>query len=366
MHVGMEHPVAHRHPEEGADHRLAECAHVVPGGPDLLDMAERDAVDPGRRHDALRGARPVDSGHDEAGFLGLVARHVLRDLGGRARLHPEVTFLGERRAERGDDGLRPQAARRGKEHLDEPGGLGEGADVAIELAFDAGPQDLHRNVLRRAGQPRPVDLRDRGGRDRRIEALEEPGEWRAELGLQNRDGLRLREGRQPIAQRFQLGRDLRADEVGPRGQELAELDIGRAELLQCPRHAQRPGGVAVPPALEEPCDAHTEGRPGRHFGRVEPGEHALARHAMAGPRQPDERTIGGDHERAGAARVTSELPAGMDRRDAARKVGVADLGEAGLPDHIGERLLIRESGGSIQRGIGRSRYPWRRAGPCGG
>ena len=52
-------------------------------------------------------------------------------------------------------------------------------------------------------------------------------------------GLGLRERRHVVLQRFQIARQRHADHVGPRRQELAELDVGRAE----PRSARRRAGL---------------------------------------------------------------------------------------------------------------------------
>lgn len=54
----------------------------------------------------------------------------------------------------------------------------------------------------------------------------------AQLGAQDRLRVREREGRQTVLQLREIGGDLGADNVGARRQELAELDVAGAELLQ--------------------------------------------------------------------------------------------------------------------------------------
>ena len=52
----------------------------------------------------------------------------------------------------------------------------------------------------------------------------------AERGCDRRFRFGLRERRHLVLQAFQIARERDADHVGPRRQELAELDISRAEL----------------------------------------------------------------------------------------------------------------------------------------
>ena len=74
-----------------------------------------------------------------------------------------------------------------------------------------------------------VDLRDRGGGDRLAEAQEKLADRPAERAFDGRDGIGHRKGFHAVLQQRQIERDVVADHVGAGGEELAELDIGRAE-----------------------------------------------------------------------------------------------------------------------------------------
>jgi len=77
-----------------------------------------------------------------------------------------------------------------------------------------------------------MDLRDRGRRDGWTERCECFGDGLAESGHDNSFGLGLRKRRHLVLQRFQVAGERGTDHVGPRRQELAELDVGGAELGQ--------------------------------------------------------------------------------------------------------------------------------------
>jgi hypothetical protein len=80
-----------------------------------------------------------------------------------------------------------------------------------------------------------MHLGDRGRRDRRVvEAGEEGLERASELRLDGPSRLRAGERRQPVLQIRQVGRQLLADQVGARRQELAQLDEARSQFGQCP------------------------------------------------------------------------------------------------------------------------------------
>ena len=78
-----------------------------------------------------------------------------------------------------------------------------------------------------------MHLRDRGRRDRRAERCEQlrPAACRAPPST-TASASRLRERRHLVLQAFEIARERDADHVGPRRQELAELDVGRAEPRQ--------------------------------------------------------------------------------------------------------------------------------------
>ena len=79
-----------------------------------------------------------------------------------------------------------------------------------------------------------------------VEAGEQRVDRLAELGLDDAPGLGAGEGRQVVLQSRQVGGDLLAQKVGAGRQRLAELDEGRAHLLQRRRQPlARPARVAA-------------------------------------------------------------------------------------------------------------------------
>ena len=76
-------------------------------------------------------------------------------------------------------------------------------------------------------------LTDRGRRNRdRVERREQRLQRRIEFALDHRAVLFEREWRDRVLKQAQLGRDIRGNKVGPRRQQLPELDEGRAELVE--------------------------------------------------------------------------------------------------------------------------------------
>ncbi len=101
-----------------------------------------------------------------------------------------------------------------------------------------------------------MHLADGRGRDRRLVELEEELVDR-EPELLFDDLLRLLEGerRDLVLERLQLEDDVRRDDVRPRREELAELDEGRAELVEHLAQARWPRG--------EPSDSTSTSAPRR-------------------------------------------------------------------------------------------------------
>ena len=185
---------------------------------------------------AHRGHPPPGGGPDHRGHAEAdVALGVGGELGRRRRLHAQVELALHDPLEMPDDRLRPQPPREGRQELDHPGGEVEGVDVAQEGALDARAQHLDRHRLPGRAQRRAVDLRQRGGGDRRLELGEDLVERLAELVLDRRPRLLHREGRQLVLQHRQLGGELGPDDVRPGREELAELDVGRPERRQRPQ-----------------------------------------------------------------------------------------------------------------------------------
>ena len=100
-----------------------------------------------------------------------------------------------------------------------------------------------------------MHLRDRGGRDRRPEAGKSLRDRAFQRGRDRRFGLGLRKRRQPVLQRFEIARHHDADHVGPRREELAELEIGRTHPFQRARQPRSRFGAAP---LDEPRQLQRE------------------------------------------------------------------------------------------------------------
>ena len=163
MHVGMEEAVAEHLVEEGLGGLAHDDVGIVAGGDDGVAVADRDAVDPLLGHHPLRGAVPVDRRRAIVGIVAEVLAQLLRGGGFHAQVHLDPHHVGEG-LDRFD---RPQPAEARLGALDQLGHPVEEVEIAREGRLDAGPQDLDRDgaAVGRGGE---VDLRDRGGGDRRV------------------------------------------------------------------------------------------------------------------------------------------------------------------------------------------------------
>ena len=102
-------------------------------------------------------------------------------------------------------------------------------DVFADEPRDLRPLHLDDDLFAGA-QPRRVHLRDRRGRDRRaVERLEHVVERAAELELDHAAHVVERLGRHPVAQQLELGDQLLGEQAFAARDDLAELDVGRAE-----------------------------------------------------------------------------------------------------------------------------------------
>ena len=153
------------------------------------------------------------------------------ELGKGGRLQPHVHLDLGGLGQRFGDLHRPQPARGRDVTLLQPGGEEIAFEVAQEQAAHARPDHLDRDLhgFAVAQDCRRMHLRDRGRGDRLAEALVELADRPAERALDGRDRLGLREGLHAVLQQGEIERDVVADDVRPRRQELAELDIGWAE-----------------------------------------------------------------------------------------------------------------------------------------
>ena len=229
VHVGVEEAVAQRVGQEGLDDPLGEPHRGRRRWPAAPARSPRLMPS---THSSVSTRRPeagqITAGTRKPGSRAVLAANSAAAAASIRRSSSPWTTPSKC----ADHRLRPQPAGEGREELDHAGGEVEGVDVAQEGALDAGAQHLDRDHLAGLAQRGAVDLGERGGGDRRLEVGEDRVDRLAELALDRGARLRHREGRQLVLQHGELGRELRADHVGPGGEELAELDVGGAERGQ--------------------------------------------------------------------------------------------------------------------------------------
>ncbi len=190
-----------------------------------LVVGDRDAVDPFRGQHPLGGALPVDAWNAEFVAGADVLGHFRHGRRLETQIHLELGGAGEVL----DDGERLQAARGGVHALDQASREPVAVEVALEALLDVGTEDLDRDdaALALLDHDGLVDLRDRGRRDGRAEFDEMVLELAAKGRLYGAARFRHAEGRHAVLQVAQVAGQLGADDVGARGQELAELDVAR-------------------------------------------------------------------------------------------------------------------------------------------
>ena len=218
----------------------------------------------------------------------------------------------------------------GPEHLDgdraarrRPAPISARCTWAIEAAATGGP-----NATNAFAQRRSSDCGDHG------------------LGF----GLRKR--RQPVLQGLQVARHRDADHVGPRRQELAELDIGGAEPGQ---RARQPWPDLAPGRSISRASRSASCAGGGSRTWIDDAEHAFAREHEAGA--DEARDVG---------RRRSQTPARMQRHDAAAHALELHPREA---RRRGSSRRIRWAGGiggSIRPGSDRPRHRRSRRGRAPG
>ena len=107
-----------------------------------------------------------------------------------------------------------------------------------------------------------------------------------EGGLDHADRLLLWERRNPVLQLLEIEGGIHADDVGPRRQELAELDVGGAEPRQSALQRTRPCAEARP--FQHPPELQGEAQMRRQLGGVDERQPAFARQNEADPGTTDE------------------------------------------------------------------------------
>ncbi|HLB04801.1 MAG TPA: hypothetical protein VJK66_07245 [Gaiellaceae bacterium] len=205
----------------------------------------------------------------------------------------------------------------------------EQSEVAHDLVPGGRALDLDDHVL--AGlECRPMHLPDRPRRKGlRLDGREHVLPGNPELLLHHPDDLRLGERRYAVLQLRQLRDELGRQQVGPGGEDLAELREGRAELLERLAHTPGARGARRRRASVEP-------EPGDHAGDLsrppeqpsfDPGLGRRLRHGGVGRVDDHDRAAGAVRHAIGNVAEEELLPAAH--------AGVAD------DENVGALLLGR-------------------------
>ena len=233
------------------------------------------------------------------------------------RFEPEVELLDDRLGEEldqrgwvGESGDRDAA----DQHRCDPR---HGRDVEADEGGHGAPLDLDHHPFSRP-EGRGVHLGDRcGGHRSAVEGDEDLREGTTEFLLDGAANRRERLGRDPVAQQAELGDQLLGEDAFARGDDLAELDVGRTESLegrpQPPRKTGprlRGAAIADPPGEQRPPEAPPDREDPAHRG------HALGPHQPVGER----RRPPAEHVDL-TPRVEGEAPAHRRRIDDPRAVG---------------------------------------------
>ena len=145
-----------------------------------------------------------------------------------------------------------------------------------------------------------MHLRDRGGGDRRAEGDEQTRRAACSKAPHDRGlGDGLRERRHLVLQALEIVGERRADDIGPRRQELAELDVGRPEPLAPP--------TARPPSRRAAQPCHAIGRAGRG------SRDRQRRHAFAGSRHVQAAIDAARTRPRGASTIAGATPRRQSR-----------------------------------------------------
>jgi hypothetical protein len=161
-----------------------------------------------------------------------VTREVAVQRIGVSRLEAVVELLADRAGELVHDFAHVDEIEGPDALLRDARRLVEEAEVGFDLLGCSRALDLHsdRVAVREHGA---VHLADRRGGDRlAVELEEEALDREAEVVLDDALDLLVREGAYVVLQAAELGDDVRRQDVRAHREQLAELDEGRAELVE--------------------------------------------------------------------------------------------------------------------------------------
>ena len=148
------------------------------------------------------------------------------------RLEPVVELLADRAGELVDDLAHVHEVEGPDALLRDARGLVEEAEVGFDLLGRAGALDLDRDdmAVREHGSVHLADRR--GGQRLAVELEEEALDREAEVFEDDALDLFVRERAHVVLEAAQLGDDVRRQDVWTHREQLAELDEGRAELVE--------------------------------------------------------------------------------------------------------------------------------------
>jgi hypothetical protein len=246
------------------DHRHPRLGHQVGEAPALLhlprverEVGELDAFEQLEREHTRARVAPVDARDVHV----RVAREAVVEGLGVACLEAVVELLADRACELVDELARVDELECPHPLSDQARGLVEQRQVGLDLPRCVRALDLDGDAaaVREGGA---VHLADRGGGDRRrVEVGEELLDAQLEVLADDALDVLVRDRPDVVLELLQLGHDVGRDDVGAGREELAELDEGRAELVE--HLAQVPaalGGAGRGGA--EPRAARAAGRSG--------------------------------------------------------------------------------------------------------
>ena len=325
------------------------------------DAAMRLGIVPGAQISASRSRRRVPSTHSvtstsrpvssqfTAGSAEIrLARDVLRHLRIGGRLEPEVHL--QRYAPLQDFHYRDRAqpARLRRVPLDEAAhrrrrfeGRGRSAHGCRAGAPSLPPSHAHRGGAESPCAPARSRRRPRNRRSFRTRNRAAGRSIPRRLLRASSVG----NGRQVVLQAAERIGHVRADDVGARREELAELDVGRSEPVERIRDAPAALGRREPARLQ--FTRQTE------EGPAHAAADRRARNSRRSRRGPaPSRRAPAEKDRAPCP---LELPAGMSAAMPPEKFLTLDAGEPGGAHHVGEALLVGEVCGSTRPGSDRLR-----------
>ena len=284
MHVAMEKPVAQRVAQEQLQHPRGQGPPVMPGGINRGHIGGANPLGPLQRHDTPGGQVPFDLWH----LKPCIFCRIGGKFGGGRAFQPQVQLAQNHAFEMGDHIHRAQAAGRGRQQFDHPGGEIECVEILAERFFNTRAQHLDRNLFARIDQHGFVHLRQRRRRNRGGKAAEHLADGHAQLTLDLGLGHVNRERGQLVLQHAQLHRQLVAHHIGARRQHLSELDVGRSQRRQGPGRRGQIGIAAIAQPFERPGKSPGNGAQSRP--RVKRIQHNIHRTRAfqrgSGPDQP--------------------------------------------------------------------------------